>query len=257
MWSPTRKALGLGPDGYLGEWHAFRQYVDGVTGPAARQLIVWFDDDFLPGYAWSFPLPDGRANVGFGIRRGTGRRTQDMKQTWATFFERPHVAAALGPGATPVDRHLAWPIPARIDTATLSHGPVLFTGDAAAATDVMTGEGIGQALLTGRLAAAAIVAGGDVGRPVPPRRARRAGGRPSHVGAPRPGARSPPRRRRGDRHPRPRRRMGPPQLRPLDVRGRAPSDRADPPPLAPSVPASPGRRRTATTVRRAAGYRRP
>ena len=90
-----------------------------------------------------------------------------MKQTWATFFERPHVAAALGPGATPVDRHLAWPIPARIDTATLSHGPVLFTGDAAAATDVMTGEGIGQALLTGRLAAAAIVAGGDVGRPVP------------------------------------------------------------------------------------------
>ena len=162
MWSPTRKALGLGPDGYLGEWHAFRQYVDGVTGPAARQLIVWFDDDFLPGYAWSFPLPDGRANVGFGIRRGTGRRTQDMKQTWATFFERPHVAAALGPCATPVDRHLAWPIPARIDTATLSHGPVLFTGDAAAATDVMTGEGIGQALLTGRLAAAAIVAGGDV-----------------------------------------------------------------------------------------------
>ena len=116
-----------------------------------------------------------------------------MKQTWATFFERPHVAAALGPGATPVDRHLAWPIPARIDTATLSHGPVLFAGDAAAATDVMTGEGIGQALLTGRLAAEAIVAGGDVGRPVPPRRARRAGGRPPHVGAPRPGAR----RRRG------------------------------------------------------------
>ena len=28
MWSPVRKALGLGPEpGYLGEWHAFRQYV--------------------------------------------------------------------------------------------------------------------------------------------------------------------------------------------------------------------------------------
>ena len=38
---------------------------------------------------------------------------------------------------------------------------MLFTGDAAAATDVMTGEGIGQALLTGRLAAHAIVAGPD------------------------------------------------------------------------------------------------
>ena len=63
--------------------------------------------------------------------------------------------------ATPEGRHLAWPIPARIDRATLAHGPVLFTGDAAAATDVMTGEGIGQALLTGRLAAHAIVAGPD------------------------------------------------------------------------------------------------
>jgi flavin-dependent dehydrogenase len=37
---------------------------------------------------------------------------------------------------------------------------VLLTGDAAMATDVLTGEGIGQALLTGRLAAEAILAGG-------------------------------------------------------------------------------------------------
>ena len=44
--------------------------------------------------------------------------------------------------------------------AVLTAGRVLFAGDAAAATDVMTGEGIGQALLTGRLAAEAILAGG-------------------------------------------------------------------------------------------------
>jgi flavin-dependent dehydrogenase len=37
---------------------------------------------------------------------------------------------------------------------------VLFVGDAAAAADVMTGEGIGQALLTGRLAGESIAAGG-------------------------------------------------------------------------------------------------
>ena len=36
-------------------------------------------------------------------------------------------------------------------------------GDAAAATDVMTGEGIGQALLTGRLAAEAILGEGAHG----------------------------------------------------------------------------------------------
>ena len=37
---------------------------------------------------------------------------------------------------------------------------MLLAGDAAMATDVLTGEGIGQALLTGRLAAEAILAGG-------------------------------------------------------------------------------------------------
>jgi menaquinone-9 beta-reductase len=161
MWSPTRKALGLGVDGYLGEWHAFRRYVGGVTGEAADELIVWFEEDLLPGYAWSFPLPAGRANVGFGVLRDGSRRGKDASELWAGLLERPHIAAALGPAATPEGRHLAWPIPARIDKSVLVHGPVLFAGDAAAATDVMTGEGIGQALLTGRLAAAAIAAGGS------------------------------------------------------------------------------------------------
>ena len=124
MWSPTRKALGLTPAGYLGEWHAFRQYVGNVTGPASRRLIVWFDADLLPGYAWSFPLPGGRANVGFGVLRGGGRSGKDAKELWAGLLERPHIADALGATAAPEERHLAWPIPARIDKATLSHGRV-------------------------------------------------------------------------------------------------------------------------------------
>jgi 2-polyprenyl-6-methoxyphenol hydroxylase-like FAD-dependent oxidoreductase len=37
MWSPTRKALGVGETGYLGEWHAFRQYARNVTGPRAER----------------------------------------------------------------------------------------------------------------------------------------------------------------------------------------------------------------------------
>jgi geranylgeranyl reductase family protein len=161
MWSPTRKALSLNTEGYLGEWHALRQYVGGVTGTAAAELIVWFEPDLLPGYAWSFPLPDGRANVGFGVLRDGSRGGREVRDLWDGLLRRPHIAAALGPGARAEGRHVAWPIPARIDRAVLAHGPFLFTGDAAGATDVMTGEGIGQALLTGRLAAEAITAGGS------------------------------------------------------------------------------------------------
>jgi menaquinone-9 beta-reductase len=160
MWSPVRKALGLTEPNYLGEWHAFRQYVGGVTGPAAYRQYVWFEDDLLPGYAWSFPLPGGRANIGFGVLRDGERRIADMKQIWSELLDRPHISAALGPDATREARHLAWPIPARIDRVTLAHDRVLFAGDAARATDPLTGEGIGQALQTGVLAAEAVLTGG-------------------------------------------------------------------------------------------------
>jgi geranylgeranyl reductase family protein len=155
MWSPLRKALGVAPDGYLGEWHAFRQYFR-ADGPASRDLHVWFEPDLLPGYAWSFPLPDGVVNVGFGITRGGTLRTRDMKALWPELLQRPHVQAVLGERAVPESPHRAWPIPAAIDRAVLTHGRALFVGDAATATDPMTGEGIAQALVTGRLAAEAV-----------------------------------------------------------------------------------------------------
>jgi len=159
MWSPLRKALGADEPGYLGEWHAFRQYFSDV-GPKAADLWVWFEPDFLPGYAWSFPLPGGRANIGFGIQRSSGIPVRHMKDLWPELLQRDHVRDVLGPDATPEAPHRAWPIPARVDKARLHAGRALFVGDAAAATDPMTGEGIAQALLTGRLAADAIVAAG-------------------------------------------------------------------------------------------------
>ena len=161
MWSPMRKFLGVDEPGYLGEWHAVRQYFCDVTGPAATQLWVWFEAALLPGYAWSFPLPDGRANVGFGIRRAPGTPTKVMKAQWEQVLALPHVQAALGPSARPEAPHKAWPIPARVGTSALTacEGRVLFVGDAARATDPMTGEGIGQALETGMLAAASILGG--------------------------------------------------------------------------------------------------
>ena len=160
MWSPVRKATGVNDPGYLGEWHGFRQYASNVTGSAASELHVWFEPDLVPGYAWSFPLPGNRANIGFGVLRDGTRSGREIKAIWPDLLQRPHIVEALGAGFTMDDRHAAWPIPARVDQLPLTAGRVLFVGDAAAATGVMTGEGIGQALLTGRLAAEAIIAAG-------------------------------------------------------------------------------------------------
>lgn len=160
MWSRVRRALALDQPGYRGDWHAFRQYVHDVSAPAATDLHVWFEPDFLPGYVWSFPVAGGGANIGFGIRRGGPWSVQSMARLWTEILARPHIRAVVGPDARPEGPHRAWPIPASIDRQVLSAGRVLFVGDAAAAADPLTGEGIGQALASGRQAAEAVRLGG-------------------------------------------------------------------------------------------------
>jgi menaquinone-9 beta-reductase len=175
MWSPMRKFLSggasfAGSSGtpltstpeprtpYLGEWHAMRQYYGNVHTEASRKLWIWFEPDIIPGYVWCFPLADGRINLGFGIERSADVKTKTMKALWASLADRPHIRAVLGPDAVAEDEVKAWPIPADITHATLSDGRVLFIGDAARACDVLTGEGIGQAIQTGSYAAEAILA---------------------------------------------------------------------------------------------------
>ena len=255
MWSPVRKSLGVSAPGYLGEWHAFRQYASNVTGPAAERLIVWFEADLLPGYAWSFPFPGNRVNIGFGVLRDGDAGAGHGRPLAGSARARPHVVDALGADFELEGRHTAWPIPARID-GIAHHGPVLFVGDAAAASDVMTGEGIGQALLTGRLAAKAIIAGGashptssgtstsrscaTICLPTTACPRCSAACSPTDVG----------RRSRSESSNTAGR--GAAQLRPMDVRGRATRDRLHADTLA-SRPAAPPRRlglnRTSANVR--------
>ena len=163
MWSPLRKYLGVADEpGYLGEWHAFRQYFARVGPTASDRIWIWFEPELLPGYAWSFPLPGGHANVGFGIRRRAGQPTRAMKHEWDELLGRAHIREVLGADAVAEAPHKAWPIPARVGTTELvaGQGRVLFAGDAARATDSMTGEGIGQALETAELAASSILEAG-------------------------------------------------------------------------------------------------
>ncbi|NBW91452.1 MAG: hypothetical protein EBR53_03185, partial [Actinobacteria bacterium] len=115
----------------------------------------------LEGHAFNAIDNSSRDFASFGILRGGKYSVQDMKDLWPNLLQREHIREALGANAVMEDRHTAWPIPARVTTATLSSGRVLFVGDAACVTDSLTGEGIGQALLSGQLAGQAIVATGN------------------------------------------------------------------------------------------------
>jgi menaquinone-9 beta-reductase len=151
-WSTVRRLVAPSSQPDLGEWHAARQYFEGVRD---RRMWIVFERDLLPGYAWVFPLPGDRANVGFGVLRSGGRSGHELKRLWPDLLTRPSMTSILG-DASPVDTVRAWPIPTRYEPSTLTAGRVLFAGDAAGVVDPMTGEGIAQAIETGELAADAI-----------------------------------------------------------------------------------------------------
>lgn len=117
-----------------------------------------------PAYAWSFPIGDGTANVGFGMLL-------------------PKLHAAGAPGREVLHGRLAALLPDLPARDLLAHhlplspgrpavpgrGRVLLAGDAAGLINPLTGEGIYYALVSGRLAGEAAVTATD------PMRAYRAG----------------------------------------------------------------------------------
>jgi menaquinone-9 beta-reductase len=160
-WSPVRRSLEGSGTPRLTKWHASRIYLRHIEGPAADRAVVWFDADLLPGYAWSFPLGDGRVNLGVGALRNAGegggwivRRTEEL-------LRAPAARELVGDQAVVEGSPSVWPIPTEMsfDRLSAGDGRVLFVGDAADATDPMTGEGIAEALITGRLAADAVASG--------------------------------------------------------------------------------------------------
>lgn len=154
-WSALRRLLDGAPHRPgLGGWTAFRRYVRGVDDD---RLWVCFAAELLPGYAWVFPLPGGRANVGFGVPRDPSVPGRTLARRWRELWHGP-LAEVLGPDVEADDRDRAWPIPTDFRPEHLAAGRVLFAGDAAGVVDPMTGEGIAQALATGIAAARAVTA---------------------------------------------------------------------------------------------------
>ncbi|SCF36727.1 geranylgeranyl reductase family [Micromonospora viridifaciens] len=144
--SVLRRALGhpVNPDRHLAL--AIRGYAPALSGPP-EQLIVTSSSRW-PAYAWSFPIGDGRANVGYGeVLRGE-------PLTRAHLLDR---LAALLPGADPaaVTDLRAHHLPLSTHRPPPGRGRVVLAGDALSLINPFTGEGIFYALRSGALAGAA------------------------------------------------------------------------------------------------------
>jgi menaquinone-9 beta-reductase len=132
---------------------AIRGYAPVPRGLDDAQLITMTDKRW-PAYAWSFPLGDGRANVGYGEL--LGGRPLSRREMLEALRE-------LVPGLAPVERLRAHRLPLSSGRPDVPDGRVLLVGDAQSLVNPLTGEGIYYAVLSGALAGRAAALGERAG----------------------------------------------------------------------------------------------
>ncbi|HIH20013.1 TPA: geranylgeranyl reductase family protein [Candidatus Micrarchaeota archaeon] len=135
---------------------AVRAYYKGVTG-MNRNIELHFVDSIIPGYFWIFPLDNGLANVGVGLL------TKDFKKKKINLKEWMLNEIKVNPlfkdrfaNAEQVSEVKAWNLPFGSKRRKNHGNGFVLIGDAASLIDPFTGEGIGNAMLSGKLAANAI-----------------------------------------------------------------------------------------------------
>ena len=136
-----------------------RQYFEGVTGFNAQKAIeLHFYKELLPGYFWIFPLPNGQANVGLGMLSSeVSKRKLNLKEELNLLIESIPSLKERFQHATAIEKPQGFGLPIGSKKRPISGDRFLLLGDAASLIDPFTGEGIGNALRSGRIASEYII----------------------------------------------------------------------------------------------------
>jgi len=143
-------------------WYvATRGYYRGLDCPV-HTAEVHFTADTLPGFLWMFPCGGGVTNVGLGmIQRDIKGRGLSIRQVHEAVLSSPRFRSRFE-GAERIGGIRGWTLPTPDFARTIHGGGVLLAGDAAGLVDPFSGEGIGNAMCSGWVAAG--VAAGAVER---------------------------------------------------------------------------------------------
>jgi geranylgeranyl reductase family protein len=141
---------------------AVRSYIEArVTSP---HIFFWEPAPWrgFPGYGWAFPGVDGRANVGLGLgvlaHRGSATRAMQSLGPFVDHLVRRGVVEPSQTSTIAADRLGGWLKMGMVGT-TPARGRVMLVGDAAGLVNPLQGEGISQAIMSGRAAAECVLAG--------------------------------------------------------------------------------------------------
>jgi geranylgeranyl reductase family protein len=150
----TRHHAGLekDPKHYAG---AIRAYYRNVTAMHDDNFIeLHFIKNLVPGYLWVFPLPDGQANVGVGMRSDhISRKKVNLKKVLDEAIQHHPKLKDRFQHAERIGKVEGFGLPLGSKRRPISGDHFLLIGDAGHLIDPLSGEGIGNAFYSGFIAA--------------------------------------------------------------------------------------------------------
>lgn len=151
-------AMGLQRDRSRQIATAARRYYRSPERSREEYLELWADlrfpdsDAFLPGYGWIFPMGDGRVNVGLGALPHRRHGAADLRAALDLWLDRTPSAWGLREeNAEGPVRSAALPL--GFNRHPLYTRGLLLVGDSGGMISPWNGEGIGQAMEAGEVAA--------------------------------------------------------------------------------------------------------
>ncbi|MEY3344158.1 MAG: hypothetical protein RL090_1842, partial [Bacteroidota bacterium] len=132
-----------------------RGYYKNVEGLHPNNFIeLHFIKDFLPGYLWIFPLPNGLANVGVGMLSShVAKKRLNLREAMLSTIKNHPTLSKRFEKAEVQGKLLGWGLPLGSKRRKLSGDNIMLTGDAGSLIDPFTGEGISNAMISGMAAA--------------------------------------------------------------------------------------------------------
>jgi geranylgeranyl reductase family protein len=135
-----------------------RAYYKNINDVKETRTEIYFDKKYLPGYFWIFPLKDNVSNVGFGmLSEDVAQKKINIKKSFYDFIERSQTLRGKFKSAKQEGALMGFGLPLGSKWVNMSGDNFILTGDAASLIDPASGSGIGNAVLSGKLAAEQII----------------------------------------------------------------------------------------------------
>lgn len=134
---------------------ALRCYYRGIADmPATPSLEIYFPKNAPNAYFWIFPLPNGEANVGLGMRSdAVSKKNINLRELFNDFIKNDPFLAPRFRHAEALESPRGWGLPLATRPRKLSGDHYLILGDAASLINPLSGEGIGLGMISGYIAA--------------------------------------------------------------------------------------------------------